>query len=161
MSKFSPPKTRLVIRPLGGGDDRVDAAGLVAHLDTEPGGDIDKTIAVHLHAVGETHVFGVGNIQPEAALLVFQRAVGLDLAAIDPVRKIIGDIKQGLIRGKSDPVRTAQAGVHNLLLAVGANEPHPVLSSAGVGGVEIAIVGYEQVVGRKAVGHHRALDVTA
>ena len=86
MSKFSPPKHEVRDLAVRRGDDAVHAAGLVADLDAHPRGDVEPAVAVDSHAVGAAVVGRVGHVQVVVLLLVRQRAVGLDLVAVDPVR---------------------------------------------------------------------------
>ena len=57
------------------------------------------------------------------ALLVGERAVGLDLVAVDPVGAAVGDVQQRLVGREGDAVGELQPGVDDLLFAVGADVP--------------------------------------
>ncbi len=157
MSKFSPPKAEVGDLAVGRGDDAVDPAGLVADLDAHPGRDVEPAVAVDAHAVGAGVVGGVGDVQVIILLLVGKRAVGLDLVAVDPVGAAVGDVEQRLVGRERDAVGELQAGVDDLLLALGADVPDLARLagvSTGVGDVEAAVVADDQVVAAKAIGDH-------
>ena len=98
VSKFSPPKQRFETWPLGVGMMAIHPSGLVADLDAETRRDIESSIPIHAHAV-RAAVFGrVGHVQPVVALLELERAVGLYLIAVNPVRAAIAHVEQSLIR---------------------------------------------------------------
>src|SRR4030095_10630554 len=77
---------------VGGGEDAVDAAALVADLHAQARGDVEAAIDIDAHAVAARIVGGVGGVQPVILLLVGERAVGLDLIAVNPVRTIVADV---------------------------------------------------------------------
>ena len=86
MSKFGPPKVRFAHLAVGRRDDAVHAARLIADLQAHARGDVQPAVAVGPHAVGAAVVGRVGHVQVVVLLLVRERAVGLDLVAVDPVR---------------------------------------------------------------------------
>ena len=93
-------------------------------------------------------------------LLVRQRAVGLDLVAVDPVAGEVGDVEQRLVGRERDAVGEVQPGVDDPLLALGADVPD--LARLGpaadrVRDVDPAVVADDQVVAVEALGDDRRL----
>lgn len=119
---------------VGGRDDRVHAAGLVADLDAEACGDVEIAVAVDLEAVGKALVVFVAGVQVEVALFVGERAVGLDDVTVNPVRAVVGDVEQRLVRRERDAVGELEAGVDDLFRAVGFDEPDFARFAGAAGG---------------------------
>lgn len=123
VSNRGPPKQRFAILPLGGRNDPVHAAGLVAELDAHARGDIEPAVAVDPHAVRAGVVGRVGRVQVVVALLVGERTVGLDLIAVDPVAAAFGDIQERLVGRCRHAVGELQPGVDDAFLAFWADVP--------------------------------------
>ena len=107
-------------------------------------------------------VGGVGDVQVVVLLLVRQRAVGLDLVAVDPVGAAVGDVEQRLVGREGDAVGELQSAVDDLLLALGVDVPDLARLArvpARVGDVDAAVVADDQVVAAEAVGDHGRLAV--
>ena len=109
--------------PFGVGMMQLTRPGLVADLNAHPRGDVQPAVAVDAHAVGAAVVGRVGHVQVVVLLLVRQRAVRLDLVAVDPVRAAVGDVEQRLVGRERDAVGELQPGVDDLLLALRADVP--------------------------------------
>ena len=108
-------------------------------------GGVADEIAVGAETVRAAVVSGVRLVQVEVTLLVLKRAVGLDLVAVNPVRTAVRDVEQRLVRRERDAVGELQPFVHDLLGAVGLDEPD--LAGVGVragpvrvGDVEVAVL---------------------
>src|SRR6185369_13384136 len=75
-------------------NDAVYAAGLVADLNAQAGCNIEAAIAVDPDPVRAAVVRCIGGMKPVVALLERRSAVRLIPVSVDPVRAIIGHIKQ-------------------------------------------------------------------
>src|SRR5579883_2180352 len=71
---------------VGRGDDAIDAAGLIAHLDAQTRRHVQPTVAVHSDAVCAAVIGSVRHVQMIITLLVRQRTIRLNLITINPDR---------------------------------------------------------------------------
>ena len=145
---------------VGRGDDAVHAARLVADLDAHPRRDVEAAVAIDADAVGAGVVGRVGHVEVEESLLVGQRAIGLDLIAIDPMTAIIGDVEQRLVGREGDAVGELQSRVDDsafsplgLMYQTWLEPPAP----PGWVDIDPAVVADDQVVAADALGEHRGL----
>ena len=102
--KLLAAKTQVRAFPVWGGDDAVHSAGLIADLDAHARGDIEPTVAIDAQAIGAAVVGRIWHMQVEILLLVGQRAIGLDLVAVNPMRTAVGHIEQRLVGRERDAV---------------------------------------------------------
>lgn len=104
-------------------NDAVDTSGLIADLDTQTRGDIKPSVGIDFHAAGAAGLRKVGHMQMVIALLMLQRAIGLNLVGIYPMTARIVDIKQRLVGRSRDAVNPAQSGIHNFPFSFGRKVP--------------------------------------
>ena len=97
MLKFGAAEAEVGDPAVGRGDDALTRPGWSQTWMPMRRRDIQPAVAVDAHAVGAGVVGGVGRVQVEELLLVRQRAVGLDLVAVDPVAGVVGDVEQRLV----------------------------------------------------------------
>ena len=102
-------------------------------------------------------------MEVEVTLLVPQRAVGLDLIRVNPVRTSVRDVEQRLVRGKRDAVRIFHAAlIHRLFRAVGFDEPDAarlVFHRQRIRCVNVPVVRHGEVVPFEPIGKnfHRVI----
>src|SRR6266404_2421823 len=79
-------------------NNALHSPGLIADLNAHRSGDIQSAFAVDANAIGVALVRSVRHVQPVEALFVIECAVSFDEIAINPMRAIVRDVKQSLIR---------------------------------------------------------------
>src|SRR5262245_27352576 len=141
-----------------GRNDRVHAPELIANLNAHTRRNIEPPVAVDAHAVGLAAVDRVGHVDPIILLLGFQRAVGLDLITVDPVRTVISDVKQRLVGRERYSIGVAQPCVHDFLLTVRLDQPDVALVDGGrvrLRDVDVPVARYHNIVAANAFGDDR------
>src|SRR5262245_742773 len=71
---------------------------LISHLDSQSRSHVQTAIAINANAISVAAIGSIGYQQPVVALFVVECAVRLDDVGVHPVRAIVCDVEESLIR---------------------------------------------------------------
>src|SRR5216683_1083004 len=100
------------------GNNALHPAGLIADLYPHRRSDVKASIAIHSNSVCVAAVGSVRHVQPVVALFQIKRSVRLDEVTVDPVRSVVGDVEQCLVRRERDAVGILDTCVDDSLFAI-------------------------------------------
>lgn len=135
----------------GGGENEFAAAFLVKELHSVLSSTEEFAGGGAGHAVEAAFGHVVGKMSMEVGLLVFKATIGVDGVVVDHVAGEVGHVEAGVIGAESDAVWALEVGVSGFAVA-GDEVDVPDFVAAGVGVIEVAMLGDDEVVGGGSAG---------